>query len=193
MHTLAEHKKTLRETLLKKRLAIHTMDTFSQAASQYIMAEPIWQSARIVALYLAARGEMDTTALAAAVHDQGKTLWLPRCAAQEPGCLHFVNCGPDSILCAGRFGLTEPHPGLEPLPDALAPDILMVPAIAYDQQGYRLGYGGGYYDRLLARPGWQKVVCIGLVPSALVLPHLPREPWDRPVHALASERGFQWL
>ncbi len=69
-------------------------------------------------------------------------------------------------------------------------EAVVVPGLAFDTEGYRLGYGGGYYDRFLAVLP-PEVVTIGLVPEKLVLPRLPRDEWDEPVACLATERGVR--
>ena len=89
-------------------------------------------------------------------------------------------------LCGIPCPLNEPklHP------KAIA--VLLVPALAIDEKGYRLGYGGGFYDRLRMHPQWRSI------PSYLVLPTsciskslLPKDPWDIPFDGWISERGFR--
>lgn len=188
-----DRKQSLRSLLLAKRQDMHGLQELSLVAQEYILAEPIWQSASSVALYMPSRGEVDTALLRQKALEQGKTLWLPRCRAGVPGILDFVPCSSTLQLCAGAFGLMEPSPELSAMPPEAAPDLLVIPAVAYDKEGFRLGYGGGYYDRLLARPTWHSCCRIGLVAEELVLPELPRDVWDQPVAALATERSFVWL
>lgn len=86
-----------------------------------------------------------------------------------------------------RFGFLQPHASAPSVsPDEI--DIALIPGLAFDLWGNRLGHGAGYFDRLLraTRPGMQRV---GVVPSALVVDRLPTEPHDVPVDYLATEEG----
>ena len=79
---------------------------------------------------------------------------------------------------------------------ALAPEqlqLLLVPALAVDASGIRLGYGGGYYDRLRAEPAWRRVPALVVVPQSCISARpLPRDPWDQPFDGWVSEQGVQW-
>ena len=69
-------------------------------------------------------------------------------------------------------------------------DLLLVPALAVDQNGIRLGYGGGYYDRLRTQPPWRRIPALVVLPGACVTRRaLPRDPWDRAFDGWVSEQG----
>ena len=76
-------------------------------------------------------------------------------------------------------------------PEALG--LLLVPALAIDQAGIRLGSGGGWYDRLRADPAWRAVPALAVLPAACVCDRLPRDPWDVPFAGWLDERGVTWL
>ncbi len=189
----------LRPTLRRLRASAVNEDVSLQA-QRLILADPSWLDARIVALYMPLPGEMDTLLLQQMARLSGKQLWLPRCLpaeAQGRGRMEFAGAQTPHLR-PGPFGLMEPDPLLCPsVPEGLAPDLLLVPAIAYDRYGYRLGYGGGYYDRYLSavrdEATWRKTRLLGLVPEALVLESLPHDAWDIPVDGLATEAGVTWL
>jgi len=67
---------------------------------------------------------------------------------------------------------------------------MLVPAIACDHRGYRLGYGGGFYDRLLALPAWAAMPTVGIVFAEALLLEVPTEPWDKPLQMVCTDRGL---
>ncbi len=79
---------------------------------------------------------------------------------------------------------------------ALAPEqlaLLLVPALAIDRQGVRLGSGGGWYDRLRADPAWRAIPALVVLPEACVCEQLPRESWDVPFAGWLDERAAHWI
>jgi len=91
---------------------------------------------------------------------------------------------PGDALERGPMGTSQPGPAAE----ALTPDVLLVPLLAFDRRGYRLGYGGGYYDRTLAAlPG---AVAIGIGYAAQELDEVPAGPEDARLAAIATEAGL---
>ena len=81
-------------------------------------------------------------------------------------------------------------------PGALAPSqmgLLLAPALACDRQGIRLGYGGGWFDRLRADPAWRAVPALAVLPTACHCEALPRDPWDVPFDGWLDEHGLHWL
>mgnify|MGYP001945340047 CR=1 FL=1 len=126
---------------------------------------------RVVAGYAAMRGELDPAALLKAAHDGGAQTCLP-CIDQPAAPLIFRAYVPGEALIAGRHRTREPAPE-RPL---CAPDLVLVPLLAADLAGHRLGYGGGYYDRTLAG---LDAVAVGLCFEGQVLDRVPREAHDR--------------
>jgi 5-formyltetrahydrofolate cyclo-ligase len=112
------------------------------------------------------------------------TFYLPRTQGDTLS-LHPLPCP----LVRHPYGFLEPAPqAAEASPDLL--DAVVVPGLCFDQEGYRLGYGKGYYDRFLGGLP-SSILTVGFVPDALVVGRLPRDPWDVPVQYLATETGVR--
>jgi 5-formyltetrahydrofolate cyclo-ligase len=140
---------------------------------------------------MALNGEADTSVLLEEAWAGGRTVLLPLCSATEKGRMDFCACSGRQALRPGFGGILEPDPALAPA--TAAPDLLIVPGLAFDRQGFRLGMGGGYYDRFFLRSPWPGTVRLGLAFSFQVLEAVPREAWDCPVHALGTEKGLLWI
>ena len=112
---------------------------------------------------------------------------LPRTVGKD---LLWHRWQPLEPLVIGKYGILEPNPEL-PLLEPDCVDLILVPAVAMDADGYRLGYGGGYYDRLRWNPLWRKIPTIGIVFDFAYLETLPIELWDLPLDAVCTELSFK--
>ena len=190
-------RKALRAQLLDRRAAFSASGEAAAAslrAQRRLMTLPVWRQAERVALYMPVRGETDTAELVRVLLNEGRTVLFPRCVHTDAGerMLEFAVCRDVSQLRRGAFGIAEPDPALCPA-DRGFPDLLVVPAVALDRQGYRLGYGGGYYDRLLAQPGWENVPSAGLIFSFQLVTQLSRAVWDKPLSGVVTDEECIWL
>ncbi len=135
------------------------------------------RAARSVLLYLSAKGEVDTWPLLDRLPAENRSVLAPRCRPSEPGLMDIHQIRSRADIAPGVFGLMEPRPDT---PLCLsAPDVVLLPALAFDRRGFRLGFGGGYYDRFLASVD-APVLIIGLAYDFQITDALPVEPWDRP-------------
>ena len=185
-------RESLRETMLARRRAFSpaARDAASESARRFLLESPAWQSARAVFLYCAVRNEPDTGPLLSAALREGKTLLLPKCDPKRPGVMRAACCSALENLVSGRFGIPEPaEPDGGDSLDAPEPDLVVLPGVVFDRFGGRLGYGGGYYDRFLARTTGSPAL-VGLAYAFQVVEALPLEPWDMRVHALCLDTGF---
>ncbi|MBM3487435.1 MAG: 5-formyltetrahydrofolate cyclo-ligase [Alphaproteobacteria bacterium] len=140
--------------------------------------------ARVVAGYWPIRDEIDVRPLMAALAGIGHALALPVVVTRGEALL-FRSWAPDMPLIAGAFGLREPPPGSP----AVRPEILLVPLLAFDASGGRLGYGAGYYDRTLASlRATGPVAAIGVGYEAQALDPVPTGPGDARLDWIATER-----
>ncbi|MEX2219243.1 MAG: 5-formyltetrahydrofolate cyclo-ligase [Phycisphaerales bacterium] len=187
----AEAKRRIRAELKAELARLDHEDTvaWSAAIRDRIAASQPFRAARVILAFVPTPEEPDLNALLDLARAQGKRLTLPRidwslrtmAAAEAPANRQE--------LTAGRHGILEPTPAAPtvPLPDL---DLILIPGLAFDEQGYRLGRGAGFYDRFLAQPA---LTAARIAPAFEVQlrPTLPRDAWDLPLHAIATER--RWI
>jgi 5-formyltetrahydrofolate cyclo-ligase len=195
MNPVISKKNALRARLLAQRAALDParVREDSLAASRRLLAAPRISRANCVLMYLPVKNELDTRDLFAELANRGVRVLLPRCRDGEAGELDlFCVAGLDEV-CPGRFGILEPDPGKCRRADDTPPELAVVPGTAFDRRGYRLGFGGGYYDRLFARKEMAAVLRIGFCYDFQVADELPHEPHDQPMHALCTPKEMIWI
>lgn len=179
----------------RKGLSDDEARELSLAAQRHILADAAWAKSASVGLYIAVRKETDTELLCQSAWDAGKEVYLPYTPEDSPGIMHFLPGRSGQTLAASQFGIPEPAPETSPeAPEGgWAPELIIVPGIAFDEAGYRVGSGGGYYDRFFAKPSMRNAVRIALAYSFQVVAKVPVEKWDTRMHAIATEKGITWL
>lgn len=138
---------------------------------------------RIVAAYVAVAGEPDAMPILAAAAREGRATALPRIMAAED-TLVFHRWAPGDPLEMGRFGLLQPRADAPPVD----PDLIVTPLVAFDRRLMRMGQGAGFYDRAFAR--LPRARRYGLAWSIQQVDELPVDPWDVPLHGLATEQAW---
>lgn len=185
----AGEKAGLRARLLAERAALPeaVRERADAAIADQVAGLPEFAAADVVLTYLSFGPEVDTRALIRRAWDAGKRVALPCCV---PGTRAMEWYAVDTLegLVACRFGMEEPVPDPARLvdPAAVGPRALaLVPGLAFDARGFRIGYGGGFYDRFLATFAG---VSAGLVRDEALLPELPGlEAHDAPVDLVIAE------
>ncbi len=177
-------KKPIRAALLaqRKHLSLDTCLHQSLVAQERFLQLPELAAARSLALYSPILNEVFTEEIFTRARNLGKRVVYPR--VQGAGMEFFeVECRED--LRPGNFGILEPQ-GVHPLPVAEL-DLLLVPGVAFDQTGHRLGYGKGYYDRLLQQRS-ASCCLVGLCFEFQLLSFLPAEAHDIRMDLLVTEQ-----
>ena len=173
-------KPALRRTARARRKAL-AREGFALAITPY--AEDLGLApGTVVGGYHAHHDEADPALLLARLVEMGCAIAFPRVIKDMPLEFHHVPDG--EVLEPGSFGIPEP---LSHWPRA-APDVLLVPLLAFDAQGHRLGYGGGFYDRTLAA---LKVPAIGIAYAGQETDSIPREAHDRTLDMVLTEQGIR--
>ena len=146
---------------------------------------PELEAAQTVMLFYGVGNEPDTADLIDVLWKRGKTVTLPRCLPKGQMEARWIL--PGSRLVCSAYGIPEPDENC-PVVERDAMDLILVPNLCCDRQGYRLGHGAGYYDRYLA--GYSGMT-VSLCPDAWLQEELPRDEFDIPVRLVLSETG-QW-
>lgn len=177
-------KAELRRLIRARRQGIDPVARHNAAHSlpNIIKQLPAWTDARRIALYLAADGEIDTTALAQAARKHDKELYLP--VITPDNSLTFALWSSTDSLVRNRFDIPEPPASATRCPAAEL-DIIFMPLVAFDVRGGRLGMGGGFYDRTLS--GICGPLLVGLAHTCQQVPAVPRDGWDISLDFIANE------
>jgi 5-formyltetrahydrofolate cyclo-ligase len=179
-----EAREALRRRLRAERSALATDEVSAASAAVCAHAGAFLDGARAIAFYSATRGEIDPAPLARQARARGVRLAYPRVASVQPPALAFHLVDGPETLGPGVFDIPAPPAGA-PLAGAL--DVVLVPGVAFDEEGHRLGYGRGFYDRALAQhPGATRV---GLCHRFQLLPRVPRRAGDEPVDFVITPDG----
>ncbi len=190
-------KTALRRQLRARRRALTEAERFqrSRAVCRRIAQRTEFRRARRIALYLAADGEVDLAPLLDKIWARRQMACLPVLRPLSGRKMDFLPYEPGDLLNANRYGIPEPvgHPR-----EAVAPpflDLVLLPLVAFDLQGNRLGMGGGFYDRTFAflrrRHRWHRPRLVGVAYDFQQVEYLPAEPWDVPLHAVVTES--RWI
>lgn len=158
----------------------------------HLRGDAVWRSAARIALFAPRADEVDTAALWAIARRDGKPVLLPR--TTEQGSLEFAEvAGPEGLL-PGRFGILEPPRAL-PAARLGADDLVLLPGLAFDRWGGRLGRGGGYYDRAFAGAPHDagRPVLVGVGFSFQLVDRVPMTALDVRLDGVVSELGWIWV
>ena len=178
-------KQTLRRQLLGQRQALLAQwQAQSDLLCDRLSNHPEFMGAQTVLAYQSCRREPSLNAL---FTHHNKQWGLPRCVDRD---LRWHRWQPQEALVTGSYGILEPHPA-SPRLSPTEIDLILVPAVAIDRRGYRLGYGGGFYDRLRADPLWRRIPTIGIVFDFAYVEQLPIDAWDLPVDSVCTELGIR--
>lgn len=163
--------KTLRESLKSaekdEKIAENALATFGEYASYFV--------------YLSYQTEVDTHPLIKRLKAKNKRICVPKIVERDMLAVPLTG-----ELKPDKYGILAPTEGAEE-----TCEVVFTPLLAADKLGYRLGYGGGYYDRYFAKHA--KVLRVGLAYAGQVMEELPHEETDIPLHALVTEEGVRYF
>ncbi len=180
-------KSDLRARMKRKRVTLQSLYPRSGTQlSARFPAELLTRPGLVISGYRPIQSEIDPTALMEKLKSRGAQLCLPVMTGENLP-LEFRAWSPGEELTTGHFDVEEPLPTARPM----QPDIILVPLLAFDKKGRRLGYGGGYYDRTLKamRAVNSHVVAVGLGYAAQQIPKVPADSHDQQLDWVLTETG----
>lgn len=184
-------KRSLRHRLLSllENATLATTDV-GRAALGHLELDEHWRRATTIGLFAAMESEPDTRPILAAMAQAGRVTLFPRC--RDDRRLEFAPAGRWSDLQPGRYGLAEPtspavrrrwSPG----------DVVLVPGVAFDREGGRLGRGGGYYDRTFMGGAQGRPWLLGFAFELQIVERVPMGPLDRRIDGIVTEAEVRWF
>jgi 5-formyltetrahydrofolate cyclo-ligase len=167
---------------IRAGLSEDTRRKASEQICEMVAGWAVFQRCDTVVSYMPMRSEVDLTRLFSQFPE--KNWGIPRIQAGGRMVFHVYDA---EKLVEHTFGMLEPDPACAPISPQMI-QLVLVPGLAFDRRGWRLGYGGGFYDRFLqASPG----IPVGVTYQALVRPGIPHQEHDIPMRYLASESGIE--
>ncbi len=178
MTEMQQQKKVIREQAHENRKNLENKDELSQVICEKFAALPEYAAARAVMFYVDVRTEVRTRGYLSTALSHGKKIIVPYCVEGELE-LFWLRSMED--LAVGAYKILEPKPELRPLPehrvDVSELDLIMVPGVAFDRDGARMGHGFGYYDKLLHKARHDAPL-VALAFECQLFPLIPMQPHD---------------
>jgi 5-formyltetrahydrofolate cyclo-ligase len=185
MSDIQNLKAQCRKAAFAARKEAHALGLDQEANAQLTSFLKMQDDALIIAAYMPIRTEVSPLKSMEAMARRGRDICVPVVIGDgQP--LEFHRWTPDCEMVCGAFGAMIPKNV-----DILLPDVVITPLAAFDLAGYRMGYGGGFYDRSFAElTEVKKVQAVGYAYSAQEVMMVPREDTDYPLDAIITERGI---
>ena len=176
--SIAEEKRALRQQIVNRRDQIPEEERRNKSisAAKNLLALETLARCRTVMLFLPFGSEIDTMPFIDAARDRGQTIWLPVTDVREKRIIPYVY-SPDQVFRHGAYGIKEPDPAYAMQAELQDLEAVILPGVAFDRQGGRLGYGGGYYDRFLSSFKHRPLL-VGYCFAEQMVDWVPRESHD---------------
>lgn len=173
--------------------------SLSRQICTHLQHEKIFKNRSRFAFYYPVANEVDLLDLMFRAWSFGKKTFLPVLASFPKGNLWWIEHTDSTSMYLNRFGIPEPaHSPRTRRVKLRSLDVIFIPLVGFDLNGNRMGMGGGFYDRSLAKcyrenNPWQRPLRIGVAYSWQQVKTVPTESWDIPLDAIATENGLTWF
>lgn len=187
---MSKEKDDLRREILAQRCKLTGNEIFtkSNCVDEILTSEFSDKKIRTLMAFMSFRNEIAITNFAGCFLKEPCKLVLPRVDKPKKSLQFFVVNDLEKDLEVSAWGIKEPKLHL-PQVDPWEIDLIIIPGVVFDRKGFRIGYGGGYYDRFLPSTQGYKV---GIGFALQVVEQIPKEPWDIQLDALITENGFEF-
>lgn len=185
---MKQKKKQLRKTILERRdkLTAEQVEAFSQRIAEKLFALPEYRHARTVMYFISFGKEPETLKMVPQSIAHGKRIVAPKTVPSTKQLLLSEIRDIEADLAPGLWDIPEPRAEAMRPAEASEIDFVVVPGVAFDEKGNRLGYGAGYYDRFIPRLN-SGVPLVALAFELQVVESVPVEPWDVKVDVVVTE------
>ena len=186
-------RQSVRQYLINKRkaLAPETITTLSHRICKNLSRQDVYRHAKHIALYHPSNGEVSLDGIWRAAPMHGRYCYFPVCVGEH---LCFTPATPATPFVKNKYGIPEPD---VPFEDAIEPeelDLILMPLVAFDPFGVRIGMGKGFYDKTLSNISQQKhkPTVLGVAYQFQMQPYLSKQPWDVLLHGTVTESEVYW-
>ena len=178
-------KKVIRKKLLKVRNKKFNNIYFKNSSIELIIKKSNLKKIETIGAYYPINFEVDCFKILKKIEKKGYKICLP--VTKTEGIMDFFKWSFNDPLNIGNMGVPEPYKTKK-----IYPDLLIVPLVAFDKFKYRLGYGGGYYDRYIKKiKDSKKIVTVGLAFSFQEVKNLPKNKYDKKLDFILTEKGIK--
>lgn len=192
-HTEATQRRRLRQACRANRrsLSSEAQEAHARSAHRVLLGSGLLHAQRRICAYFADDGELDPEPLVARLHQINIDVAFPVIVkrAKRP-TLRFRFLKPGDSIERNSMGIWEPAKVSRHSLPAWSLSMMLVPLVAFDTLGTRLGRGGGYYDAYLSKLGHRRGLLVGFAHECQRVEHIPRAPWDVPLDAVITERSM---
>ncbi|WP_352418682.1 5-formyltetrahydrofolate cyclo-ligase [Proteiniborus sp.] len=182
-------KRTLRSEILNKRKALSKEEVINKSSdiSSLLFSTEQYKNSKYIMCYIDFRNEVRTEEIIKSALNEGKNIIIPISVVETKQLILSQLMDYDKELEAGTYGILEPKKEFirEVNPELI--DLVLMPGVAFDRRGYRIGYGGGYYDRFLTKID-DPVPKIALAFELQMVPHVREGRYDLPVDYIITEK-----
>jgi len=190
------NKKEIRSEMRALRRSVTPSEQHLAAISlsRNILKLQVFSGTRKIGAYLASDGEIDPLYIMIESINRGKKCYVPVLAPGQKPRIRFGSFSMRSEMCFNQFGILEPFVSQRSCVEPSKLDLILLPLVAFDLTGCRIGMGGGYYDASLAavasRKYWHKPRLLGLAHEFQRVEKLAADEWDIPLDGIVTNRGF---